>query len=49
MSGSPIVLQPVLYLGDGRIAIGDGVEFGWPTSPLFHTGYCHLEAATPEA
>jgi acetyltransferase-like isoleucine patch superfamily enzyme len=49
VSGSPLVLQPVLYLGDGTIVMGDGVEFGWPTSPLFYTGYCHLEASSPGA
>lgn len=43
------MLQPVLFLGPGRIAIGEGVELGWPTSSLFHTGYIHIEAATPEA
>jgi acetyltransferase-like isoleucine patch superfamily enzyme len=49
VSGSPVVLQPVLFLGPGAIVLGRGVEFGWPTSALFHTGYCHLEAARPEA
>lgn len=46
VSGSPLVLQPVLFLGDGSIEIGEDVEFGWPTSPLFYTGYCHLEACS---
>ncbi len=45
VSGSPIRHQPVLLLGAGTIVIGAEVEFGWPTSRLFHTGYCHLEAA----
>ena len=30
VSGSPIVLQPVLFLGPGTIALGEHVEFGWP-------------------
>jgi acetyltransferase-like isoleucine patch superfamily enzyme len=46
---APIVHQPVLFLGPGRIALGRDVEFGWRTSRGFHTGYCHVEAATPEA
>jgi acetyltransferase-like isoleucine patch superfamily enzyme len=46
VSGSPIVLQPVLFLGEGAIVLGRDVEFGWPTSTSFHTGYCHVEAAT---
>lgn len=49
VSGSPTVLQPVLFLGGGAIVLGRDVEFGWPRSTLFYTGYCHLEAATPEA
>jgi acetyltransferase-like isoleucine patch superfamily enzyme len=49
VSGSPIVLQPTLFLGPGSIVIGDGVEFGWPRSAAFYTGYCHLEASTPES
>ena len=46
VSGTPIVQQPVLFLGLGEIVLGRDVEFGWPTSPLFYTGYCHLEATT---
>jgi acetyltransferase-like isoleucine patch superfamily enzyme len=49
VSGTPDVLQPVLLLGPGRITFGQAVEFGWPTSAGFHTGYCHVEAATPDA
>jgi acetyltransferase-like isoleucine patch superfamily enzyme len=29
--------------------LGRDVELGWPTSPLFYAGYCHLEASTPDA
>jgi acetyltransferase-like isoleucine patch superfamily enzyme len=49
VSGSPVVLQPVLFVGKGSISLGDNVEFGWPTSALFYTGYCHVEASTPES
>jgi acetyltransferase-like isoleucine patch superfamily enzyme len=45
VSGSPIVVQPVLFLGDGAIVLGRNVEFGWRTSASFHTGYCHIEAS----
>lgn len=44
---APVVIQPVLFLGPGRIALGRDVEFGWRTSKGFHSGYCHVEAATP--
>jgi maltose O-acetyltransferase len=49
VSGSPILQQPVLFLGDGEIVIGENVEFGWPTANAFYTGYCHLEAMAPES
>jgi acetyltransferase-like isoleucine patch superfamily enzyme len=49
VSGTPIVRQPVLLLGPGAIVFGREVEFGWPTSRSFYTGYCHLEAAKPGA
>ncbi len=49
VSGSPVILQPVLFLGTGAIVLGRDVEFGWPRSTLFYTGYCHVEAATPHS
>jgi acetyltransferase-like isoleucine patch superfamily enzyme len=49
VQGAPIVLQPVLFLGSGSIVLGNGVQFGWKASPLFYTGYCHVEAAGPDA
>jgi acetyltransferase-like isoleucine patch superfamily enzyme len=49
VNGSPIVLQPVLFLGEGAIILGRDVEFGWPTSASFYTGYCHIEASTPSS
>jgi maltose O-acetyltransferase len=45
VTGTPVVLQPVLFVGSGRIVLGAGVQFGWKRSPLFYTGYCHVEAA----
>lgn len=47
--GKPVVLQPVLLLGNGAICFGRGVEFGWPRSTEFYSGYCHVEASTPES
>ena len=49
VSGRPVVLQPVLFMGDGAIVLGRNVEFGWATSALFYAGYCHIEASTPES
>jgi acetyltransferase-like isoleucine patch superfamily enzyme len=48
-AGRPIIHQPVLFLGSGRIVLGDRVQFGWPQSPLFYEGYCHVESAGPAA
>ena len=45
VTGTPVVLQPVLFVGSGRIVLGADVQFGWKRSPLFYTGYCHVEAA----
>ncbi|HEY3970775.1 MAG TPA: acyltransferase [Solirubrobacteraceae bacterium] len=49
MSGKPVALQPVLLLGNGAISFGHNVEFGWPRSTQFYSGYCHVEASTPES
>lgn len=49
VEGDPIVLQPVLFVGPGRVALGERVLFGWRNSPLFYSGYCHLEVGTEEA
>jgi acetyltransferase-like isoleucine patch superfamily enzyme len=47
VTGTPVVYQPVLLLGDGAIAFGRNVEFGWRTSPAFYSGYGHIEAYLP--
>jgi maltose O-acetyltransferase len=49
VSGTPVALQPVLFVGAGAIVLGDKVLFGWKTSPLFYAGYCHVEAGTCDA
>ena len=47
--GTPIRNQPVLFVGQGWILLGEDVQFGWLRSPLFYTGYCHVEAARERA
>jgi acetyltransferase-like isoleucine patch superfamily enzyme len=49
VNGSPTILQPVLFVGEGTITLGEDVEFGWSTSASFYTGYCHIEASTPSS
>lgn len=45
VSGRPVVLQPVLFVGPGEVALGEGVQFGWKRSPQFYSGYCHVEVS----
>ena len=47
--GAPIALQPILFVGPGEVVLGDGVQFGWKNSPLFYTGYCHVEVSNAAA
>jgi maltose O-acetyltransferase len=49
LSGTPIALQPILFVGPGEVVLGEGVQFGWRNSPLFFTGYCHVEVSNPGA
>jgi acetyltransferase-like isoleucine patch superfamily enzyme len=49
VTGSPLRRQPLLLLGPGTITFGGGIEFGWPTSEGFHTGYCSVEASKPDS
>jgi acetyltransferase-like isoleucine patch superfamily enzyme len=49
VSGSPIRYQGVLFVGLGSIVIGREVEFGWPRSIGFFSGYCHVEAGARES
>jgi galactoside O-acetyltransferase len=49
ISGTPVILQPVLFVGPGEIVLGEEVQFGWRTSPGFYSGYCHLEVRSPGA
>jgi acetyltransferase-like isoleucine patch superfamily enzyme len=44
VSGTPILHQPVLFLGEGTIRVDSSVEFGWPTSASYYSGYTHVEA-----
>lgn len=41
--------QPVLFLGKGRVILGQGNCFGYYPSPHYHNGYCHIEARYEDA
>jgi maltose O-acetyltransferase len=49
VSGTPVVLQPVLFVGPGEVSLGERVQFGWKASPLFYSGYCHVEVSNGQA
>jgi acetyltransferase-like isoleucine patch superfamily enzyme len=49
LEGTPVALQPVLFVGPGKVVLGEHVQFGWKTSPLFYTGYCYVEVSRPLA
>lgn len=49
VTGTPIALQPILFVGPGEVALGEGVQFGWKNSPLFYSGYCHVEVSNAGA
>jgi acetyltransferase-like isoleucine patch superfamily enzyme len=49
VDGTVNARQPVLFVGPGRIVLGEDVQFGWRRSPLFYSGYCHVEAAGADA
>lgn len=43
ITGTPIALQPILFVGPGEVVLGEDVQFGWRNSPFFYSGYCHVE------
>jgi hypothetical protein len=44
VSGKPILNQPVLFIGKGRIQIDENVNFGYFPSPYFYNTLSHIEA-----
>jgi galactoside O-acetyltransferase len=49
VSGSPVVRQPVLFCGKGKIVVNENVTLGYSRSPFFYSGYSHIEARTRES
>jgi maltose O-acetyltransferase len=49
IDGTPVILQPVLFVGPGEVVLGERVQFGWRASPQFYSGYCHVEVSRPHA
>ena len=44
-----IRVQPILFLGKGKIEIGAHTHFGYFPSSLFFSTYCHIEARHEDA
>jgi acetyltransferase-like isoleucine patch superfamily enzyme len=49
VQGKPILNQPALLMGAGKIIFGREVILGCYPSPFFYNGYIHLEARSPES
>jgi acetyltransferase-like isoleucine patch superfamily enzyme len=47
VAGTPELRMPVILAGQGRIAFGARVVFGWEQSPGFLSGYSYVEARNP--
>ena len=47
--GSAKYVQPVMFLGKGRVMLGDGNIFGFSLYPGIHHGYCRIEARNEDA
>ena len=48
-SGKCYEKQPVLFLGKGKVILGEGNMFGYYPSPYLFNGYCHIEARHEDA
>ena len=44
VTGTPHVIQPVLFIGNGKINFGEGVSIGCRPSPYLYSGYTPIEA-----
>lgn len=49
VEGTPVVYQPVLLSGKGKIVFGKNSRLGVARSPFFYTGYGYIEARTEDA
>ncbi len=47
--GRAKIVQPVLFSGSGTILLKENVQFGWPASTGFYSGYSYVEARYPES
>jgi acetyltransferase-like isoleucine patch superfamily enzyme len=47
--GKPILNQPCLFIGQGKIFVGNNVNIGYYPSPHYFNSYCHIEARNPKS
>lgn len=47
--GDAKCVQPVLFLGKGKVTLGEGNTFGYFPSRNYYNGYCHIEARNEDA
>jgi len=49
VQGRPLIEQPVLFDGKGKIVFRGDVHLGYRRSPGYYAGYIYMEVRTPEA
>lgn len=49
ITGKPVIRQPVLFCGKGRVIFTGRVSLGCFPSPFFFSGYIHMEARASES
>lgn len=49
VTGKPVLHQPILLSGKGKINFGENVQIGVINSPNFYTDYFYLEARTKDS
>lgn len=42
--GKPVLHQPLLLNGKGKISFDTNCKFGYQASPMFYSSYCYIEA-----
>lgn len=49
VTGTPDIMYPVLFKGEGSIRFGNKVKIGVELSPGFYSGYGYIEVRNPES
>ncbi|NLD50149.1 MAG: acyltransferase [Clostridiaceae bacterium] len=47
--GKPVLYQPLLLTGKGKIIFGENVKIGVAQSPYYYSTYCYFDSRKPES